>query len=112
LAGRKQFNEAIEHYRIALQIKPDYAEAHNSLATALVGRGQVDEAIEHYRQAVKIKPDYAEAHNNLGSVLADSGKFEEALQHYQKALDLASARNNRAWADSIRAKMKLASKGQ
>jgi protein O-mannosyl-transferase len=112
LAGRKQINEAIDHYRQALQIKPDYAEAHNSLATALVGAGQINEAIDHYRQAVEIKPDYAEAHINLGSVLADRGEFEEALQHYQKALDLASARNNTALADSIRAKMKLAGKGQ
>ena len=28
LAGRRQFNEAITHYRQALSAKPDYAEAH------------------------------------------------------------------------------------
>ena len=50
----------------ALEIKPDYAEAHDNLGMALAGRGQVDEAIAHYQKALEIKPDYVEAHNNLG----------------------------------------------
>ena len=58
LAGRGQVDEAIAHYRKALEIKPDYAEAHNNLGLALAGRGQVDEAIAHYRKALEIKPDY------------------------------------------------------
>ena len=66
LADRGQVDEAIAHYRKALEIKPDYAEAHNNLGIALAGRGQVDEAIAHYRKALEIKPDYAEAHYNLG----------------------------------------------
>ena len=40
LAGRGQVDEAIAHYRKALEIKPDYAEAHNNLGIALAGRGQ------------------------------------------------------------------------
>ena len=74
LAGRGQFDEAIAHYRKALEIKPDFAEAHNNLGSALASRGQVDEAMVHYRQALKIKPDYAEAHNNLGVALASGGQ--------------------------------------
>ena len=72
----------------------------------MAGRGQVDEAIAHYRKALEIKPDYVEAHYNLGVALAGRGKLDEALEHYQKALDLASARNDRALADVIRAQIK------
>jgi Flp pilus assembly protein TadD len=53
------------HYRKALELKPDYAEAHNNLGNALVSRGQTDEAMAHYRKALELKPDCAEAHNNL-----------------------------------------------
>ena len=98
LAGRGQVDEAIAHYRKALEIKPDYAEAHNNLGNALAGRGQVDEAIAHYRKALKIKPDYAEAHNNLGIALAGRGQVDEAIAQYRKALeikpDYAEAHNN------------------
>jgi tetratricopeptide (TPR) repeat protein len=107
LAGRGRVDEAIAHYRKALDIKPDYAEAHNNLANALLGRGQVEEAIAHYRQALEIKPDYAAAHFNLGNALASHGQVDEAIAHYQKALDLASARNDTAMADVIRARIKL-----
>ena len=98
LADRGQVDEAIAHYRKALEIKPDYAEAHNNLGVALAGRGQVDEAIAHYRKALEIKPDYAEAHNNLGIALAGRGQVDEAIAHYRKALeikpDYAEAHNN------------------
>ena len=107
MAGRGQVDEAIAHYRKALEIKPDYAEAHYNLGIALAGRGQVDEAIAHYRKALEIKPDYAEAHINLGIVLAGRGQVDEAIDHYQKALALASARNDRAMADALRARIRL-----
>jgi tetratricopeptide (TPR) repeat protein len=105
LAGRGQVDEAIAHFRKALEINPDYAEAHHNLGLALAGRGQVDEAIAHFRSALKIKPDYAVAHINLGDALAGRGSLNEARECYQHALDLASARNDKALADVIRARI-------
>ena len=40
----------MEHYRKALEIKPDYAEAQVNLGIALAGRGRIDEAIAQYRK--------------------------------------------------------------
>ena len=57
LADRGQVDEAIAQYRKALEIKPDYAEAHSNLGFALAGRGQFEAAIAHYRKALEIKPD-------------------------------------------------------
>jgi len=107
LAGRGHFDEAIAHFRKAVEIKPDYAAAHNNLGNALAGRGQADEAIAHYRKALEIKPDYALAHINLANALAGRGGLDEALAHYQQALGLASARNDKALADAIRARIRL-----
>ncbi len=73
----------------------------------MAGRGQVDEAIDHYRKALKIKPDSLEAHYNLGLALAGRGQVSEAITHFRKALALASARNDRALADVIRAQIRL-----
>ena len=63
-------DEAIVHYQKALQIKPDYAEAHNNLGNALLQKGRVDEAITHYQKALQIKPDSPEVLNNLAWLLA------------------------------------------
>ena len=67
-------DEAITHYQKALQIKPDYAEAHYNLGNALLQKGSVDEAIAHYQKALQINPGYAEAHNNLGNALSPKGQ--------------------------------------
>ena len=91
MAGRGRIDEAIAHYQKALEIKPDYADAHYNLGIVLAGRGQIDEAIAHYQKALEIKPDYAAAHYNLGNALAGRGQIDEAIEHWRKALALARA---------------------
>ena len=65
LEGPGKLDEAVACYRRALELKPDYAEAHNNLGNALNDQGKLDEAVACYRRALELKPDYAEAHNNL-----------------------------------------------
>ncbi len=88
LVDRGRFDEAIAHYRKALEIQPDNAVVHAGLGTALVSLRRFDEAIGHYRKALEINPDYADAHYFLGVALADQGRFAEALGYYRKALEI------------------------
>jgi len=67
-AGR--IREAIEHYERAVQLKPDFAEAHCNLGGALWQAGKVNDAIGHYEQALRIKPDLTEARNALARLRA------------------------------------------
>ena len=60
LANRGQFDEAIAHFRKALEIKPDYVEAHCDLGRVLAARGRLDEAIQQLQKAL----DLASAQNN------------------------------------------------
>ena len=72
-----KLDEAVACYRRALELKPDFAEAHNNLGVALKEQGKLDEAVACYRRALELKPDFAEAHNNLGIALKDQGKLEK-----------------------------------
>jgi Flp pilus assembly protein TadD len=98
LADQGKVAEAIEHYRQALQLRPDYPEAHYNWGLALARQSELAEAIEHYRQALQLRPDYAEAHNNWGAALLQQGKLAEAIEHFQQALrikpDFALAHGN------------------
>ncbi|MGO9108145.1 MAG: tetratricopeptide repeat protein [Thermoguttaceae bacterium] len=107
LASRGRFDEAIVQCQKALEIMPDHAESHYNLGVALASRGRFDEAIAHFQKALEIMPDYAEAQCNLGIALGIRGRVGEAGDHFQKALDLASARNDRALADVVRARIRL-----
>jgi tetratricopeptide (TPR) repeat protein len=83
-------DQAVASYTKALQIKPDYAEAHGNLGNALVALGKHHEAIASYTRALQIKPDYAEAHGNLGNALLDLGEHAQAIASYTKALQIKS----------------------
>ena len=52
-----KLDEAVACYRRALELKPDYAEAHNNLGNALKDQGKLDEAVACYRRALELKPD-------------------------------------------------------
>jgi len=84
--------------RRALEIKPDFAGAHNNLGVALKELGQFAAAQASYQRALQSKPDYAVAHNNLGNVLKECGQLDAALASYRKAVefepDYAEAHSN------------------
>ena len=88
LSDRAMLDEAIDHYRKALEINPDYVHVNNNLGTVLARRGQIDEAIVHYRKALEVNPNYAYAHYNLGLALARRGQVDEAIAHFRRALEI------------------------
>jgi tetratricopeptide (TPR) repeat protein len=79
-------NEAIAHYRLAIQIDPDYKEGHHNLGLTLAGRGDVEGAKREYAEALRIDPRYKEAHNNLAAVLFYEGDLAGAIDHYRRAV--------------------------
>ncbi len=97
-AGR--IDEAVARYDRALSADPEYADAHNNLAVALLTLGRIDEAAPHFERALVLKPASADAHNNLGNWLAEQGKLDQALKHFERAIairpDYAEAHFNRA----------------
>ncbi|MDB4285648.1 tetratricopeptide repeat protein, partial [bacterium] len=98
LFSKGQYDEAIEHYREALRIKPDFEPAHNNLGNALFVKGQFDDAIKHYREALRLNPDSFDAHNNLGVALRSKDLIDDVIKHYREALrlnpDYIDAHNN------------------
>ena len=85
LYKRGALKEAIEHYRQALQIRPD-ALVYRNLGLALAQEGRRDEAKESYLNAIRLKPDLAAAHANLGDLFSREGNLEEARRHYQETI--------------------------
>jgi tetratricopeptide (TPR) repeat protein len=81
-------DEAISEAREALRLKPDYAEALNTLGNALIEKGRTDEAISQFQEAIRLDPGYADSHNNLGDALSKKGRLDEAMNQIEEALRL------------------------
>lgn len=85
LAEEGRNADAAKAFRQAIGIKPDWAEAHSLLGSALGQSGDLNEAEKELRKAVQLKPDYAEGWNYLGEFLKDHGKQKEAEDAFAKA---------------------------
>ena len=86
------------HYREALRLWPDYAEAHYNYAILLQAMNDRTGAAAHYQQAVKCRPNYTDARLRYAGLLTVSGNVAEAERQYQEVLRLrpghAEAHNN------------------
>ena len=79
-------DEAIAHYREALQIKPGFPQMYYNIGNVLVEQKKYAEAETNYAKALEMKPDYPEVHYNFGIVSEMQGKFAQAVEHYATAL--------------------------
>ena len=75
-------------YRKAVNLQPEYAEAHVNLGVVLELQGDLSGAIAAYRNAIEYDPKFAMAFNNLGDALVASGDLTGAVAHFRHAVDL------------------------
>ena len=85
-AGRS--TDARGAFQRALTLKPDDADANNSMGALLAQSGELPTAIERFNAALQAKPEFPDALNNLGFALYQSGRANDAYELYQKALSL------------------------
>ncbi|HEY2341926.1 MAG TPA: tetratricopeptide repeat protein, partial [Chthoniobacteraceae bacterium] len=86
LHQRGKLKEAIDAYRHAIEIKPDYTNAYSNLGNALQAGGKIDEAIEACLRALELDVHCVPALNNLGNCYKDRGQLDLAIDHYRKAV--------------------------
>jgi Flp pilus assembly protein TadD len=61
--------EAVANFRKALQLKPNYDNAHLNLAAVLTMQNRFDEAISHYREVLRLIPNDRRARQGLQQAL-------------------------------------------
>ena len=77
----QEYDKAIETYKEALKIAPDYYEAQNNLGTTYGMSGQDQKAYETFLAVHKANPRYANALQGLIVAETNLGMREEALAH-------------------------------
>jgi type IV pilus assembly protein PilF len=81
--------QAMEHFRSALEYQPDLPEAHYNLGLVYVALGQHETAIRAFREAIRYRPAYVEAHASLGAALLQVGRKAEARLAFERVIALA-----------------------
>jgi tetratricopeptide (TPR) repeat protein len=78
--------KAVEAYRKAVRLKPNYPDAYVAMARTLAEMGDLEAAEKAIAQARKYRPGFAEASAVLGRIHKDGGDEEKAIATFKRAI--------------------------
>jgi cytochrome c-type biogenesis protein CcmH/NrfG len=82
---QKNYNDAINLYKKALEIRPDALNVHTDMGTAMFYQNRFDDAIAEFQQILKSDPNNAQALFNIGvTMLHGKNDPKRALEYWEK----------------------------
>ena len=82
---QKQYKNAIEAYRHAIELDRDNLDAIRGLAQNLLNDGQTDAALDQYKVIADANPEDAQTYLRIAEIYRKQGKFDVALDNLKKA---------------------------
>jgi TolB-like protein/DNA-binding winged helix-turn-helix (wHTH) protein/tetratricopeptide (TPR) repeat protein len=86
--GEWKWGDAEREYRLALQLKPTYEEAHHSYSHYLTLAGRHREALAESLWLLQVDPLSSHMNSHLGLAYLYAGRFDEAVAQFKKTIAL------------------------
>ena len=91
-AYRRQLEEAVKCFGLAIAYKEIHSDAHSNMAITLWELNRPEESLQEFRKALQLRPDHPDANVSMAMVLRDQaehfrseGKKEEAARYLDEA---------------------------
>lgn len=81
-------DSAVNSYREAIELDPEYCDAMDNLALLLKQKGNYEEAVTLYQQSIAIYPDGYVAHLGLANAYSQMEQYDKAITEYETMLKL------------------------
>jgi tetratricopeptide (TPR) repeat protein len=78
---------AIDEYKKALYLRPDFVDLRTKLGVTYRDNGEVQDAIRELKEAKKTNPDYAPAITNLGIAYYSQGDIDLARKEWESGVN-------------------------
>ncbi len=101
-----KLDQAIEHYKRAADLDPQFPEAEHNLGAALATQKKYQDAITHFQKALAINAARPKTWSNLAAAYAALGDLARARAAAQRAVDAALAINQLQLAEELRARLR------
>jgi len=82
------WREAEREFKRAIELKPNYAPAHQWYSNLLAVTGRIDEAITEAKQAQDLEPFSLIINSQVGLIYFHARRFEDAIGHAKETLKL------------------------
>jgi len=86
LAGDKDYKGAIKELKLAIDVYPQFVNAHNQIGVLYLRLNELDNADSAFKAALKINPEAHEPLLNRGVALFRLGKFKDAETSFRASL--------------------------
>ena len=77
---------ALDEFKYAVEIDPNYAQAYNGLGLVYAALGEDSKADGSFKKAIQVEPRNSESHNNYGSFLCARKRYDESITHFLEAV--------------------------
>ena len=77
---------ALDEFKYAVEIDPNYAQAYNGLGLVYAALGEDAKADGNFKKAIQVDPRNSESHNNYGSFLCARKRYDESITHFLEAV--------------------------
>lgn len=84
----RNYDKAINIYKRAIELKPNYTDALYNIATCFNLTGKVKDALESYKKIVKLIPNDIEAMTYMGKCHLTLGDYENSKNSLSKVLQM------------------------
>ena len=88
LMSLNKFEEAQSHFEKVITMCPEFAEAHNKLATVLFLLGDYKNSVNECKVTLKMNPHHFGAWHGMGLCLFKLVQYSEAIESFKSALEI------------------------
>ncbi len=82
--GQDDIEKSIELFKKAIELKPDFYEAHYNLAQILMSKEQNEEALVSLKEIAKLRPEDTETLYNIGKLQYKRGYLSDSYAYLKK----------------------------
>jgi tetratricopeptide (TPR) repeat protein len=86
--GQQDLGSAIEHYKKASEIAPNFSGTYNSLGYAYRQQGDYANAEQAFKKYIELIPNDPNPYDSYAELLLKMGRFDDSLLQYHKALSI------------------------
>jgi hypothetical protein len=86
---RKELDKAMDFFRKAIEIKPDYASAHHNIGMVYLHQKRCDDAVKQFHKALRLEylpENIVKTHNYLGVAYVCLWRVDDAIREFKLVL--------------------------
>jgi tetratricopeptide (TPR) repeat protein len=84
--GQQEYGPAIDHYKKATELAPNYSPAYNIVGYAYRQQDDYAHAEQSFKRYTELIPNDPNPYDSYGELLLKMGRFDDSIVQYRKAL--------------------------